>query len=152
MTFTARRVGQPGWLCRCVLLTAIVASPAKAEMLLPNGAGVQLDGALVDLMEIEALAAASEGDGATTTLRAGAVERRRVGGRVTSRTTIDSLILHAEGQDSSSTMAVGTISDVTTGGDLANTVTLGTSTNIAIGAGARACTELGTLGRIGVCD
>jgi hypothetical protein len=55
--------------------------------------------------------------------------------------------VHEEGSGAVSRMAVGTISGVTVGGDLDNTVTIGTSTNIAIGAGARACTEVGTMGR-----
>lgn len=138
--------------CLVVCLVALTALPAAAEVRLPAGDGVEVDGKLVNELQINTFSTTSDGEKATTTLRANTIERTRVGGNLTNRTTIDELTLRAEGRGASSTMAIGTISGVTTGGDLTNTVTLGTSMNVAIGSGARACTELGTLGRIGVCD
>ncbi len=44
-------------------------------------------------------------------------------------------------------MAIGTIEDVEAGGSISNSVSIGSSLNIAIGAGARACSEIGTMGR-----
>lgn len=152
MPCTTRATPRRRSSCLVVCLVALTALPAAAEVRLPAGDGVAVDGKLVNELQIKKSSATSDGEKASTTLRANTIERTRVGGNLTNRTTIDELTLRAEGRGATSTMAIGTISGVTTGGDLTNTVTLGTSTNVAIGAGARACTELGTLGRVGICD
>jgi hypothetical protein len=146
MTASRRRTAALGlglWL-------ATAALPAAAEVQLPAGNGVKAGGTLSNELRIGRLTTSADGQKARTELRANTIERTAAGGDITVTTDIDELILRAEGRSAKSEMAVGVVRDVTTGGDLTNSVMIGSSTNIAIGAGARACTELGTLG-VGAC-
>jgi hypothetical protein len=132
-------------------LGALTALPATAEVKVPDDGGVSVGGRLTNDLHIKEMSNTSDGEKARTTLRANTIENTAVGGNLTNQTTIDQLILSTQGQGAVSEIAIGVISDTAVGGDLDNSVVLGTSSTIAIGSGARACTELGTIGRSGIC-
>lgn len=133
-------------------LAASLALPAAAEVQLPANDGVKAGGSITNQLEIKKLTTSAQGKDARTVLRGNTIQRTTAGGDISNVTEIDELTLSAHGKDAVSKMAVGMISDVEAGGDIVNQVTVGTSTNVAIGAGARACTELGTLGGPSFCN
>jgi hypothetical protein len=134
-------------------LAALSALPAAAEVKLPSERGVEVrggvavGGALTNQQSIGSYSTSSDGANARTSLRIGTVERSKAGGSITNTTEIGDLTLRAQGRDAVSQMVVGTIEDVEADGSITNSVTIGSSLNIAIGAGARACTEIGTMGK-----
>ena len=128
-------------------LAALSALPAAAEVKLPSERGVEVGGALTNQQSIGSYSTSSDGANARTSLRINTVERSKARGSIKNTTEIGDLTLRAQGRDAVSQMVIGTIEDVEADGSITNSVTIGSSLNIAIGAGARACTEIGTMGK-----
>lgn len=110
-------------------LAALLAVPALAE---------------VKVTKERPEVAASDVDAAPTD-RPRPSDRR--GGGIVNRLEIGRVTQDARGQGAVSKTIIGVIEDVEAAGTITNQVTIGTSTDIAIGAGARACSEIGTIGR-----
>jgi|GEM_PF-2159505 len=128
-------------------LATLLALPSLAEVRVSGDrvAPVELG---IEAEAVDPVGPKSEGGGETR-LRIGEVERSTAPEGIDNRLDIGTLTQQAEGEDAVSETIIGIIEDVQAGGSIINQVTIGTSTDIAIGAGARACSEIGTLGSAG---